>query len=112
MGVFTFVLVIIILSAIIAPIAKGLGDRLATGAPDGRDLARLKAELERADQRLAETERRLQLAEDEWTFRSNCCLRGARPAAFHPQVGGRRRRTNDAPGGGFTPAAQPNPARR
>lgn len=68
MGVFTFVLIIIILSAIVAPIAKGLGDRLAKGAPDSRDLARLRAEIERADQRLTETERRLQLAEERMDF--------------------------------------------
>ena len=68
MGVFTFVLVIIILSAIVAPIAKGYGDRLAKGGADGRDLAKLRAELERTDQRLAETERRLQLAEERMDF--------------------------------------------
>lgn len=68
MGMFTFILIIVILSGIFAPIAKGLGERLSKGAPDNRDLARLKEELERAEQRLAETERRLQLAEERMDF--------------------------------------------
>jgi uncharacterized membrane protein (DUF106 family) len=68
MGMFTFILVIVILSAIFAPIAKGLGERLSKGAPDNRDLARLREELERADQRLADAERRLQQAEERMDF--------------------------------------------
>lgn len=68
MGVFMFVLIIIILSAIVAPIAKGFGERLGRGGPDSRDLAELRSELERADQRLAEAERRLELAEERMDF--------------------------------------------
>lgn len=68
MGLFTFILIIVILSGIVAPIAKGMGDRLAKGTPDGEHLTKLKAELEQADQRLADTERRLQLAEERLDF--------------------------------------------
>jgi hypothetical protein len=94
MGVYAFILVIIILSAIIAPIAKGLGDRLAKGAPDGRDIARLKAELERADQRLAETERRLQLAEERMDFQEQ--LLSARSTSRSiPPAGGRTASTDE-----------------
>jgi hypothetical protein len=88
MGVYTFILVIIILSAIVAPIAKGLGDRLAKGAPDSRDLARLKAELERADQRLTETERRLQLAEERMDFQEQL-LSSRSTSRSIPPAGGR-----------------------
>jgi hypothetical protein len=88
MGVFTFVLIIIILSAIVAPIAKGLGDRLAKGAPDGAALARLKAELERADQRLTDTERRLQLAEERMDFQEQ--LLSSRNAPRTIPSGGQR----------------------
>ncbi|HEX2168152.1 MAG TPA: hypothetical protein VHG09_13040 [Longimicrobiales bacterium] len=68
MGVFTFILIIIVLSAIISPIAKGLGDRLSKGGPDSRYVAELKAELERAEQRLADAERRLELTEERLDF--------------------------------------------
>jgi division protein CdvB (Snf7/Vps24/ESCRT-III family) len=68
MGIFVFILIIMVLSGIVAPIAKGLGDRLAKGAPNNKDLAQLRAELERADERLAEAERRLQLAEERMDF--------------------------------------------
>ena len=65
---FTFILIIVILSGIFSPIAKGLGARLSKGAPDNRDLARLKEELDQAEQRLADAERRLQLAEERMDF--------------------------------------------
>jgi hypothetical protein len=68
MGMFTFILIIVVLSGIIAPIAKGLGDRLAKGSPDTDHLAKLKAELDQADQRLADAERRLLLAEERLDF--------------------------------------------
>lgn len=79
MGVFMFVLVIIILSAIIAPIAKGFGDRLAKGGPESRDLAKLRAELEQADERLGEAERRLAQAEERLDFQEK--LLSARSSA-------------------------------
>jgi hypothetical protein len=68
MGLFTFILIIIVLSAIVGPIAKGLGDRLAKGGPDTAYLEKLKAELEQADQRIADAERRLELAEERLDF--------------------------------------------
>jgi hypothetical protein len=68
MSVFIFVLIIIFLSAVVAPLAKGLANRLAKGGPASSDVARLAAELERAEQRLADTERRLYLAEERLDF--------------------------------------------
>ena len=68
MSVFGFVILIIIISAIIAPLAKGYGERLSKGGPDPVDLARLRAELEAAEQRLNDTERRLHLAEERLDF--------------------------------------------
>jgi hypothetical protein len=68
MSVFGFVIIIIVISAIIAPLAKGYGERLSKGGPDPADLARLRAEMEAADQRLGDTERRLQQAEERLDF--------------------------------------------
>jgi hypothetical protein len=68
MTVFMFVIMIIILTAIVGPLAKGYGERLSKGAPDNRMLARMTEELERAEQRLSDTERRLQLAEERLDF--------------------------------------------
>jgi hypothetical protein len=78
MGVFTFIIVIMILSGIVAPLAKGLSRRLAKGGPDSREIAELKAELERAEQRISESERRLQLAEERMDFQEQ--LLSSRPA--------------------------------
>lgn len=70
MDVFSFIIVVIVLSGVVAPVAKGLGNRLAkSGAPaDRAKLDRLAAELESAEQRLADTERRLLLAEERLDF--------------------------------------------
>jgi hypothetical protein len=66
MDVFTFVLIIIIG----APLAKGIGNRIAKGGSpvDTAKLARMAAELEATEHRLADTERRLQLAEERLDF--------------------------------------------
>jgi hypothetical protein len=82
MDVFTFVIVIVILSGVVVPLAKGLGVRWARGASavDARTLARLAAELEAAEQRLAETERRLMLAEERLDFQEKLLTaRSTRP---------------------------------
>ncbi|HEX6309366.1 MAG TPA: hypothetical protein VFZ69_14315 [Longimicrobiales bacterium] len=68
MPVLAFVLVIIFLTAVVAPLAKGIGERIGRSGGSGEDLVKLREELERADQRLAETERRLQLAEERLDF--------------------------------------------
>ncbi|CAN5767340.1 hypothetical protein BH23GEM9_BH23GEM9_21860 [soil metagenome] len=79
MTVFTFVIVIVVLSAVVAPLAKGLARRLSKGGPVGADLQRVLSELEQADQRLADTERRLQLAEERLDFQEK--LLGSRAGA-------------------------------
>lgn len=68
MTVFVFVVVVIALSSIVSPIAKGYARRLAASAPTPEALRRLQSELEQAEQRIADTERRLQLAEDRLDF--------------------------------------------
>ncbi|MGH7466276.1 MAG: hypothetical protein ACREK1_13925 [Longimicrobiales bacterium] len=81
---FTFILIIIILSGVVAPVAKGLGGRLAKGAPDSRELGRLRTELERVDQRLTETERRLQLAEERMDFQEQLLSSRSAPRNLPP----------------------------
>jgi hypothetical protein len=68
MNVFAFVILIIAISAILGPLAKGYGERLSRGGPEPADLARLRAELEAAEQRLGDAERRLHLAEERLDF--------------------------------------------
>jgi hypothetical protein len=74
MSVLIFILGIIVLSSIIAPVAKGYGERIAKGGPQPADLARLRAELEAAEQRLGDTERRLQLAEERLDFQEKLLI--------------------------------------
>jgi Flp pilus assembly protein TadB len=68
MTIFVFIIMIIVISSIVAPLAKGYGERLSKGAPENRDIQRLTTELEQAEQRLAEAERRLLLAEERLDF--------------------------------------------
>lgn len=68
MPVFAFILVIIFLTAVIGPLAKGIGDRIGRGGAQSQDLLGLKRELEAAEQRLADAERRLQSAEERLDF--------------------------------------------
>lgn len=68
MGMFTFIIIVVAISGILGPIAKGIGDRLAKGGADSGHAAKLKAELEQAEQRIADAERRLQLAEERLDF--------------------------------------------
>jgi uncharacterized protein (DUF3084 family) len=70
MDVFTFVIAIIVLSGVVAPLAKGLGNRLGKGGSpaESAKLARVVSELEAAEQRLGDAERRLQLAEERLDF--------------------------------------------
>jgi len=82
MGVFTFIIIVVAISAILGPVAKGIGDRLAKGRPDDGHLAKLMAELEHADQRLADAERRLYLAEERLDFQEK--LLSSRSSARTP----------------------------
>lgn len=68
MPVFAFILVIIFLTAVLGPLAKGIGDRIAKSGPRPEELGRLRRELEAAEQRLADAERRLQSAEERLDF--------------------------------------------
>jgi hypothetical protein len=68
MTVLVFVIVVIVLTGIMGPLAKGYGERLSKGGPAAVDLARLRADLEATEQRLADTERRLELAEERLDF--------------------------------------------
>ena len=72
MTLLLFILLVVVLSSIAAPLAKGYGERLSRGSPDNRDLQRLAAELERTEQRLVEAERRLLLD----TYRTFGCESG------------------------------------
>jgi uncharacterized protein (DUF3084 family) len=84
MDVFTFVLAIIVLSGVVSPLAKGIGNRLGKGgasAADAAKVARLASELEATEQRLAEAERRLYLAEERLDFQERLLTsRSSRPA--------------------------------
>lgn len=70
MDLYVFILVVIVLSGVVAPLAKGAAHRLSKGqSPADRErLARLAAELEAAEQRLSDAERRLHLAEERLDF--------------------------------------------
>jgi hypothetical protein len=68
MGLFIFIIVAIVLTSIVAPLAKGAGERISRGGPQPGDLQRLRAELEATEQRLLEAERRLELAEERLDF--------------------------------------------
>jgi hypothetical protein len=79
MDVFTFVLIIVIG----APLAKGIGNRIARSgsSADAGKLARIATELEATEHRLADTERRLQLAEERLDFQERLLTaRPSRPA--------------------------------
>lgn len=70
MDMFTFIIVVVILSGVVAPLAKGAAHRLSKGQSraDTERLARIAAELEAAEQRLSDAERRLHLAEERLDF--------------------------------------------
>jgi hypothetical protein len=68
MTVFIFVVVVIFLSGILSPIAKGYSRRIAAGGASPKVLQELREELERAEQRIAEAEHRLHLAEERLDF--------------------------------------------
>jgi hypothetical protein len=68
MTVFIFVVIVIFLSGILAPIAKGYARRIATSGPTPAMLQELRDELERAEQRIADAERRLHHAEERLDF--------------------------------------------
>lgn len=70
MDLFVFIIIVIVLSGVVAPLAKGAAHRLSKGQSraDAEKLARIVAELEAAEQRLADAERRLELAEERLDF--------------------------------------------
>jgi hypothetical protein len=74
MTVFVFIVVVIFLSGILGPIAKGYARRIATGGPTPKALQDLKDELERAEQRIADAERRLHYAEERLDFQEKLLL--------------------------------------
>jgi hypothetical protein len=73
MDIFVFIIIIIVLSGVVAPLAKGAANRLAKGTSraDAERIARIATELEAAEQRLADAERRLMLAEERLDFQEN-----------------------------------------
>jgi hypothetical protein len=87
MGVFEFVIVVVLASVILGPLAKGIGTRIGrSGAPpDAGRIARLAAELEAAEQRLSDAERRLFLAEERLDFQEKLLTaRASSPAEPRP----------------------------
>jgi hypothetical protein len=81
MNILLFIIIIVVISGVIAPLAKGFAGQLSKGAPDSADLRRLAAELERTEQRLSETERRLSDAEERLDFQER--LLTSRPPRGH-----------------------------
>lgn len=82
MDVFVFIIIVIILSGVVVPLAKGAATRLSKGTSraDAERLARIAGELEAAEQRLSDAERRLQLAEERLDFQENLLApRASRP---------------------------------
>jgi hypothetical protein len=73
MDLFAFIIVVIVISGVITPLAKGAAHRLSKGPSraDMERLTRLAAELEATEQRLADAERRLELAEERLDFQEN-----------------------------------------
>lgn len=68
MTFFFFILLAVFIATVVAPLASGIGERLAKGGPPDESLKQLAEELERTEQRLADAERRLQLAEERLDF--------------------------------------------
>jgi hypothetical protein len=68
MTLFIFIVIVIFLSGILSPIAKGYSRRIAAGGTSPKMLQELSDELERAEQRIADAERRLHDAEERLDF--------------------------------------------
>ncbi|MEX1182786.1 MAG: hypothetical protein WEF86_06090 [Gemmatimonadota bacterium] len=68
MNFFIFIVIVMAVSGILTPIAKGVSRRIAKGGPDSAELKRLRAELEAAEQRISEAEHRLRLNEERLDF--------------------------------------------
>ncbi|HSJ05905.1 MAG TPA: hypothetical protein VK936_04330 [Longimicrobiales bacterium] len=82
MDLYVFIIVIVLVSGVVVPLAKGAAHRLAKGTSraDTERLARLAGELETTEQRLSDAERRLQLAEERLDFQENLLApRASRP---------------------------------
>jgi hypothetical protein len=85
MNILLFIIIIVVISGVIAPLAKGLAGQLAKGSPDGAEVRRLAAELERTEQRLSEMERRLGDAEERLDFQERLLTSRPPPRNLPPQ---------------------------
>jgi hypothetical protein len=85
MNILLFIIIIVVISGVIAPLAKGFAGQLSKSAPDSADLRRLAAELERTEQRLSETERRLSDAEERLDFQERLLTSRPPPGQLPPQ---------------------------
>lgn len=83
MNLFILIILVMVVSGILSPIAKGIGRRISQPPTDTADLARIAQELERTEQRLSETERRLQQAEERLEFQEQ--LLSSRPPQQLPR---------------------------
>lgn len=76
MDLFVFITIVIVVSGILGPLAKGLGRRIGKGG-DSPELQVLRQALAEAEQRLTETERRLAMAEERLDFQENLLTKRA-----------------------------------
>lgn len=68
MSLLYFILLLVVLTAIFEPLAKGIAKRIGNGGGDPAELKRLRTLLEDTEQRLQDAERRLQQAEERLDF--------------------------------------------
>jgi hypothetical protein len=64
----TFVLILVLLIAVLEPLAKGIARRIGNTSDDSAELNRLRSLLEETDVRLQDAERRLRDAEQRLDF--------------------------------------------
>jgi hypothetical protein len=67
-SIFFFLLLLVVLTGVLGPLARGFAARMGNTPSDAAELARLRTLLEDADMRLQDAERRLRDAEERLDF--------------------------------------------
>ncbi|MGH7459609.1 MAG: hypothetical protein ACREMA_01100 [Longimicrobiales bacterium] len=81
MGVFPFIIAILVLG----PIAKAIAERISRGTPQIPDEAELRKALRESEQRQAETESRLAAVEERLDFYEKLLANPNRPTGDQPR---------------------------
>jgi hypothetical protein len=67
-SILSFVVLLVVLTAVLEPLAKGIAKRIGNTPSDAEELKRLRTLMEDADMRLQDAERRLREAEERLDF--------------------------------------------